>query len=61
MQPQNNKKEMERGFVLCVCECFIDINLFAGDILKILARHDASEFGFNKALCPLSLWRPDKD
>lgn len=35
--------------------------LFAGDILEILARHDASEFGFDKALCPLSLWRPTRD
>lgn len=37
------------------------IHLFAGDVLEVLARHDASEFGFNKALCPLSLGRPTKD
>lgn len=40
---------------------FFFLNLFGGDVLKVLARHDASEFCFNKALCPLSLWRPAKD
>lgn len=35
-----------------VLSCFY---LFAGDVLEVLARHDASEFGFNKALCSFSL------
>lgn len=45
----------------CVCVCVTLFYLFAGDVLKVLACHDASEFGFNKALCPFSLWRPAKD
>lgn len=35
--------------------------LFASNVLEVLACHDASEFGFNKALGPLPLWRPAKD
>lgn len=56
----NQEKEMQNsGLFQCVCCCLF--YLFAGDVLEVLARHDASEFGFNKALCPLSLWRPTKD
>lgn len=44
----------------CVCMRCI-FYLLAGDVLEVLACHDASEFGFNKALCPLSLWRPAKE
>lgn len=45
------------GFHLHECSFY----LFGGDILQILAHHNASEFGFNKALCPFPLWRPAKD
>lgn len=38
---------------VCVTGCIFD--LFTGDVLQVLARHDTSEFGFNKALRPLSL------
>lgn len=40
------------GLFQRVCAIFY---LFAGDVLEVLARHDASQFGFNKALGPLSL------
>lgn len=45
----------EQGKKVCV------FYLFASDVLEVLACHDASEFGFNKALGPLPLWRPAKD
>lgn len=54
-------KHKERNVEPHYFSVYAFIYLFAGDVLKVLARHDASEFGFNKALCPLSLWRPDKD
>lgn len=41
--------------------CVTVFYLFASDVLEVLACHDASEFGFNKALGPLPLWRPAKD
>lgn len=42
-------------FVLLLLLLLVCIYLFAGDIREVLACHDASEFGFNKAPCPLSL------
>lgn len=44
---------MTKQWIISVCLLYV--YLFASDVLEILARHDASEFGFNKALCPLSL------
>lgn len=35
--------------------CVTVFYLFASDVLEVLACHDASEFGFNKALGPLPL------
>lgn len=40
---------MNKVFIIIII-----IYLFTSDILEVLARHDASEFGFNKALRPLS-------
>lgn len=36
-------------------KCVTVFHLFASDVLEVLACHDASEFGFNKALGPLPL------
>ena len=32
--------------------------LFRGDVLQVLEHHDATEFGFDKALCPLPFCGP---
>lgn len=57
MQPLKNKPQERNAkqWFIFVCACvLLYIYLFGGDVLEVLARHDASEFGFNKALCPLS-------
>lgn len=53
LQPPSIFKQGKDVTALFVSLC--SFYLLAGDVLQVLARHDASEFGFNKALCPFSL------